>query len=89
MLHRSLHVAWLFLAPNYFHVPKDIDVMEGFFYCMERMYHYPKIQYHIGKGLAMLSLRQGRCRICGIQRSPLINGVFSMDMRHAFANIFN
>ena len=47
MLHRSLHAAWLFLAPNYFHVPKDIDVMEGFFYCMERMYHYPKIQYHI------------------------------------------
>jgi hypothetical protein len=30
MLHRPLHVAGIFLAPNYFHVPKDKYVIEGF-----------------------------------------------------------
>lgn len=43
MLHMPLHVAGLFLAPNYFHVPKDRDIMEGFYNCMERMYYDRKI----------------------------------------------
>ena len=44
MLHRPLHVAGVFLVPNYFHVHKDVDIMEGFYTCVERMYLDPKIQ---------------------------------------------
>ena len=57
MLHMPLHVAGIFLAPNYFHVPKDRDIMEGFYNCMERMYPDFEIQYHIR--IQSISYRHG------------------------------
>eukprot|EP00253_Pinus_taeda_P007184 PITA_07184 len=57
MLHTPLHAAGLFHAPNYFHVPKDRDIMEGFYNCMERMCHDPEIQYKIR--IQSISYRQG------------------------------
>ena len=41
MLHSPLHVAGIFLMPNYFHVPEDRDTMKGFYNCIEMM--YPKL----------------------------------------------
>jgi len=89
MLHTPLHVAGLFLAPNYFHIPKDRDIMERFIIAwrgciMILRYNikYEYNQYHICKGLVMLSLQLGLCEISTIQRSPLLNSGFPMDMRH-------
>ena len=81
MLHMPLHVAGLFLAPKYFHIPKDKETMDVFYSCMERMYLDPKIQDYIQ--VQPISYKQGECKICLIHRSPLrVIGGFSMDMRH-------
>jgi len=57
MLHMPLHATGLILAPNYFHVPKDRDIMEGFYNFMEMMYYDPEIQYQIR--IQSISYRQG------------------------------
>jgi len=43
MLHRPLHVASVFLTSNYFHIHKYVDIMNGFYMCVERMYLDPEV----------------------------------------------